>query len=245
MQGDALLPAKGRVAAISGAGRGLGAAIARRLHAEGFALALGVRDPARAAAALAFEGGARVSWHRYDAARPETAASWIEGAVAQHDRLDALVNNAGILRRVTFEDGAEEELDELWSVNVKGPFRAIRAALPHLRAAGHGRLVNIASTDGKRIRDGSVSLGYAMTKHALVAMTHAARFAGYDQGLRATALCPGAIDTDLIANIPGVTPPAGRLKPATVAEIVCLLLRLPDQASVAELAVNTRLESTL
>jgi NAD(P)-dependent dehydrogenase (short-subunit alcohol dehydrogenase family) len=146
---------------------------------------------------------------------------------------------------VTWEEGGEAELDELWTVNVKAPFRAMRRALPHLRAAGHGRVVNIASTDGKRIRDGSVSLGYAMTKHALVAMTHAARFAGYDQGLRATALCPGAIDTDLIANIPGVTPPAGRLKPATVAEIVCLLLRLPDQASVAELAVNTRLESTL
>jgi NAD(P)-dependent dehydrogenase (short-subunit alcohol dehydrogenase family) len=245
MEGAALLPAEGRVAAVSGAGRGLGAAIARRLHREGFALALGARDPARAAAAVPLEGGARVTWHRYDADRPETAAGWIAEAVAQHGRLDALVNNAGILKRVTFDDGGEEDLDALWSVNVKGPFRAIRAALPHLRAAGHGRLVNIASTDGKRIRDGSVSLGYAMTKHALVAMTHAARFAGYEQGLRATALCPGAIDTDLIANLPGVTPPAGRLKPETVAELVCLLLRLPDQASVAELAVNTRLESTL
>jgi NAD(P)-dependent dehydrogenase (short-subunit alcohol dehydrogenase family) len=245
MEPGALLHAEGRVVAISGAGRGLGAAIARRLHGEGFALALGVRDPKRAEAALALRGGAAITWHRYDATRPDTAAEWIEGAVAQHGRLDALINNAGILKRVTFEDGGDAELDELWGVNVKGPFRAIRAALPHLRAAGHGRLVNIASTDGKRIRDASVSLGYAMTKHALVAMTHAARFAGYEDGLRATALCPGAIDTDLIANIPGVTPAAGRLKPDTVAEIVCLLLRLPDQASVAELAVNTRLESTL
>ncbi len=245
MAEGALLPAVGRVAAISGAGRGLGAAIAVRLHADGFALALAARDPARAAAQLGLADAPRVTWHRYAAQRPDTASTWIAEAVAAHGRLDALVNNAGILRRVTFEEGAEEELDELWTVNVKGPFRAIRAALPHLRAAGHGRLVNIASTDGKRIRDGSVSLGYAMTKHALVAMTHAARFAGYDQGLRATALCPGAIDTDLIANIPGVTPPPGRLKPETVAELVCLLLRLPDQASVAELAVNTRLESTL
>lgn len=245
MADGALLPAEGRVVAISGAGRGLGAAIARRLHAEGFALALGARDPGRAAAQLRLQGGPHVTWHRYDAEAPETATAWIEGAVAIHGRLDALVNNAGILKRVTFDDGGDAELDELWSVNVKGPFRAIRAALPHLRAAGQGRLVNIASTDGKRIRDGSVSLGYAMTKHALVAMTHAARFAGYDQGLRATALCPGAIDTDLIANIPGVTPAAGRLKPETVAELVCLLLRLPNQASVAELAVNTRLESTL
>jgi NAD(P)-dependent dehydrogenase (short-subunit alcohol dehydrogenase family) len=241
----AMLAAEGRVVAISGAGRGLGAAIARRLHREGFALACGVRDPAGAAARLGLPETPRVTWHRYEAQRSGAAASWIAEAVAAHGRLDALVNNAGILKRVTFEDGSEEELDELWAVNVKGPFRAIKAALPHLRASGHGRLVNIASTDGKRIRDGSVSLGYAMTKHALVAMTHAARFAGYEAGLRATALCPGAIDTELIANLPGVTPAAGRLKPETVAEIVSLLLRLPEQASVAELAVNTRLESTL
>ncbi|WP_372617969.1 SDR family oxidoreductase [Falsiroseomonas sp.] len=245
MPDAALLPANGRVAAVSGAGRGLGAAIARRLHAEGFALALGVRDPARAEAALALQGGAPVTWHRYDTAKPETAASWIAEAVAGHGRLDALVNNAGILRRFTLDEGDEADLDEMWAVNVKGPLRAIRAAMPHLRAAGHGRLVNIASTDGKRIRDPSAPVGYAMTKHALMALTHAARFAGHADGVRATALCPGAIDTDLIASLPGATPAAGRMQPETVAELVCLLLRLPDQAAVAELIVNTRLESTL
>jgi NAD(P)-dependent dehydrogenase (short-subunit alcohol dehydrogenase family) len=245
MEAGALLPAAGRVAAISGAGRGLGAAIARRLHAEGFALALGVRDPVRAPAKLALPDGPRVTWHRYDAEAPATAGSWIAESVSAHGRLDALVNNAGILRKFTFDEGSEDDLDAMWEVNVKGPFRAIRAALPHLRAAGHGRLVNIASTDGKRIRDPSAPLGYAMTKHALMALTHAARFAGHADGLRATALCPGAIDTDLIAGLVGATPSAGRLQPETVAELVCLLLRLPDQAHVAELVVNTRLEAML
>jgi NAD(P)-dependent dehydrogenase (short-subunit alcohol dehydrogenase family) len=239
---EALLPAASRVVAISGAGRGLGEAIARRLHAEGFALALGVRDPARK---LALEGGAKVTWHRFDATDAGSAKVWIEESVAAHGRLDALVNNAGILRRFTLDDGAEEELDAMWAVNVKGPLRVIRAAMPHLLATGQGRLVNIASTDGKRIRDPSAPLGYAMTKHALMALTHAARFAGHEKGLRATALCPGAIDTELIAGLAGATPAAGRLKPETVAEIVCLLLRLPNQANVAELVVNTRLEATL
>jgi NAD(P)-dependent dehydrogenase (short-subunit alcohol dehydrogenase family) len=246
MADGALLPAAGRVTAVSGAGRGLGAAIARRLHAEGFALALAARDPARAAASLALsDSGARVTWHRYDAAKPETAASWIVEAVASHGRLDGMVNNAGILRRFTLDEGDEADLDAMWAVNVKGPLHAIRAAMPHLRAAGHGRLVNIASTDGKRIRDPSAPLGYAMTKHALMALTHAARFAGHADGVRATALCPGAIDTDLIANLPGATPAAGRMQPDTVAELVCLLLRLPDQAAIAELIVNTRLEPAL
>jgi NAD(P)-dependent dehydrogenase (short-subunit alcohol dehydrogenase family) len=239
---QAMLPAAGRVVAISGAGRGLGAAIARRLHAEGFCLACGVRDPSRK---LVFADGPPVTWHHYEATQPDSAASWIAEAAAAHGRLDALVNNAGILKRFTLEEGDEAALDEMWAVNVKGPLRAIRAAMPHLRASGHGRLVNVASTDGKRIRDPSAPLGYAMTKHALMALTHAARFAGHADGVRATALCPGAIDTDLIAGLPGATPAAGRMQPETIAEIVCLLLRLPDQAHVAELIVNTRLESTL
>jgi len=239
---DTMLPAAGRVVAISGAGRGLGAAIARRLHAEGFALSLGVRDPSRR---IALPGSAPVTWHRFDATHADGAATWIAETIAAHGRLDAVVNNAGILRPVTFEEGGEDALDEMWAVNVKGPFRVIRAALPHLRAAGHGRLINIASTDGKRIRDRSAPLGYAMTKHALMALTHAARFAGHEDGVRVTALCPGAIDTELIAGLPGATPSAGRLKPETVAEVVSLLLRLPDQAHVAELVVNTRLEAML
>jgi len=241
----AMLPVDGRVVALSGAGRGLGVAIARRLHGEGFALSLGVRDPKAAESRLNFEAGARVTFHRFDATRREDAAAWIAATIATHGRLDALVNNAGILARVTFDDEDEAALDAMWEVNVKSPLRVTRAALPHLRASGHGRVVNIASTDGKRIRDVSVTLGYAMSKHALVALTHATRFAGHAEGLRATALCPGAIDTELVANLPGVTPGPGRLAPETIAEIVSLLLRLPDQAHVAEMIVNTRLESML
>ncbi len=240
----AMLSAEGRVIAVSGASRGLGAAIARRLHADGFTLALGARDPKGARARLGLADD-RVSFHLFDAERLDTVEAWIEAATTRHGRLDGLVNNAGILRRVTFEDGDETELDALWQVNVKAPYRAIRTALPHLKATGSGRIVNVASTDGKRIRDASVSLGYAMVKHALVAMSHAAKFAGWDQGLRVTALCPGAIETDLIAGLPGVTPAANRLAPETVAEVVSFLLRLPNQATVSELVVNTRLESTL
>jgi NAD(P)-dependent dehydrogenase (short-subunit alcohol dehydrogenase family) len=240
MRDAELLRPEGRVVALSGASRGLGAAIAQRLHAEGYTLALGQRDPAATRRRL---GEDRISHHRYDAAEPASAEAWIDAVLARHGRLDALVNNAGILRRVTWEEGGEAELDELWTVNVKAPFRAMRRALPHLRAAGHGRVVNIASTDGKRIRDASVSIGYAMTKHALVALSQAAKMAGWEEGVRVTALCPGAIDTDLLAGLPGVS--ATRLSPATVAEIVALLLRLPDTATIAELVVNTRLEHTL
>jgi NAD(P)-dependent dehydrogenase (short-subunit alcohol dehydrogenase family) len=230
---------------VSGASRGLGFAIARRLHADGFRLSLGVRDPARTRVRLALPPDEGVLIERFDATEPASAGRWVDATLSRFGRLDGLVNNAGILRQVTFDEGAEEVLDELWQVNVKGPFRLLRLTLPHLRASGHGRVVNVASTDAKRYRDPSVSIGYAMAKHALLALSHAAKFAGWEQGVRVTALCPGAIDTELLTGIPGVTPGPNRLAPATVAEIVSLLFRLPNTATISELVVNTRLESTL
>lgn len=228
-----------RVALVSGGGRGLGAAITQRLLRDGWTVSVGVRDPSTVTPS------GTLSASHFDADVPQSAAAWVAEAAERHGRIDALINNAGILRMVGFDTGEEADLDAMWSVNVKAPFRLIKAALPHLRTTGQGRVINIASTDGKRYRDATTSLGYVMTKHALVAMTHAARFAGWDDGVRATAICPGAIDTEMIAGLPGVTPSAGRLKPETVADIVAFVLTLPNEASVPEFVANTRLESTL
>jgi NAD(P)-dependent dehydrogenase (short-subunit alcohol dehydrogenase family) len=243
--GDERLQPAGRVIMISGAARGIGLAIARRLYADGYALSLGARDPAAALAALGTHEATRVMAARFDATDAGSAEHWVADTAARFGHIDGLVNNAGILRMIRFDDGDEAALDELWQVNVKAPFRMIRLALPHLRNAGHGRIVNIASTDGKRYRDASSSVGYVMTKHAVVAMSHAAKFAGWDDGVRVTALCPGAVETDLIAGLTGVTPGPGRMQPETVAHAVSFVLSLPDTASVAELPMNTRLESTV
>ncbi|MCC1493122.1 SDR family NAD(P)-dependent oxidoreductase [Cognatishimia sp. F0-27] len=230
-----------RLVMVSGGARGLGAAIVRRCLADGHRVSVGVRKPEAVREAF----GDAVGAYRFDADAPETAAEWVAATTADMGAPDALVNNAGILKMVDFTRGTEDDLDDLFNVNVKGPFRLIRAALPALKASGRGRVINIASTDAKRYRDASTSLGYVMTKQALLAMTHAVRFAGWDEGLRGTALCPGAIDTDMIDGIPGVTPKAERLQPDDVAEIVSMLLKLPNQASVPEIVANTRLESSV
>ena len=245
---DDLLAPQGRVVLISGASRGIGAAIARRLHADGYTLSLGARDPAAAAKALGAHDPARVMTARFDALDADSARQWIAATVERFGRIDGLINNAGILRMVRFDgdgDGDEAALHEMWNVNVMAPFRLLRLALPHLRKAGHGRIVNIASTDAKRFRDATSSIGYVITKHAVLVLSHAAKFAGWDDGVRVTALCPGAVETELIAGLAGATPPAGRMKPSTIAHTVSFLLTLPDNASVAELPMNTRLESTL
>ncbi len=241
---DLLSPA-GRVVMISGASRGLGAAIAQRLVADGFSLSLGVRRPSEARAKFSTADSARILVSHFDALEPASAQAWLDETVARFGRVDALINNAGIMKPLSFAAGDESVLDELWAVNVKAPFRLIRLALPLLAQSGNGRIINVASTDGKRYRDASVSIAYALSKQALVALSHAAKFAGWDAGVRVNALCPGAVETDLLKGLPGVTPAGKRIAPATLAEIVALLLRLPTTASVAELVVNTRLEPSL
>ena len=240
-----MLDVTGRVAMISGASRGIGAAIATRLLDDGYRVSLGVRDVPATSKTFAGSPPEKLQIELFDATDPTTAERWIESTLQHFGDLHALVNNAGIYRQVNYEEGNYADLDDLWEVNVKAPFRLTRLAMPALKQCGNGRIVNIASTDGLRFRDNSASVGYTMSKHALVAMTHAARQFGYADGVRATAICPGAVDTEMIAGLAGATPSAGRLAPGTVAGLVATLLSLPNTASVALLPVNTRVESIL
>jgi len=240
-----ILDVTGRVAMISGASRGIGAAIATRLLDDGYRVSLGVRDVPATSKVFAGHPPEKLQIESFEAADPVTAERWLESTLQHFGELHALVNNAGIYRQVNYEEGSDADLDDLWEVNVKAPFRLTRLAMPALKQCGNGRIINIASTDGLRFRDNSASVGYTMSKHALVAMTHAARQFGYADGVRATALCPGAVDTDMVAGLAGATPTAGRLAPGTVAGLVATVLSLPNNASVAMLPVNTRVESTL
>src|SRR5262245_36772158 len=157
-----MLSPQGRVVMVSGASRGIGRAIAERLLAAGYAISAGVRDPAK----LPF-GGERVLAVRYDAKDRASPSAWVAATVARFGRIDGLVNSAGINPLVRVMDEDETGLDEMWAVNVKGPLRLTRAALPHLEQSGTGRIINVASLSGKRVKN--ESNGYAMTKFAVVA----------------------------------------------------------------------------
>jgi NADP-dependent 3-hydroxy acid dehydrogenase YdfG len=127
-------------------------------------------------------------------------------------------------------------------VNCKGPLNLIHCALPDLEASGSGRIVNVASMSGKRVRNDHVA--YNMTKHAMVALTHAARRIAWDKGVRATALCPSFVPTDMTAASTAMAR-QDMTQPADLARLVATVLALPNNASVAELLVNCRLEDTL
>ncbi len=231
-----MLDPAGRVVMVSGAARGIGAAVAARLLAAGYTVSAGVRDPSRLAA------HERLAGHAFEAAEAGSAEAWVSATMARHGRIDALVNAAGINPRGTLFDADETAFDAMWTVNAKGPMRVIRAAWPHLVAAGEGRVVNISSLSGKRVRNDN--LGYAMSKFAVMALTQEVRRAGWEHGIRATALCPGFVDTDMTAHVTKV-PRGAMSRPEDLAVLVETVLRLPNTATVAELLVNCRHEDML
>lgn len=227
-----------RVAMISGANRGIGRAVARELSQAGWLVSLGMRDP------MPPEGVPQEAClsQRYDALEGGAAERWVAATLERFGRLDALVNNAGIMIPKSVVDASDEDLEAILQVNVKAPLQLGRAAWPHLCASGEGRLVTLASLSGKRVKTAESGL-YAMSKFAALGLAHAFRHAGFEQGVRSTAICPGFVATDMAQALVELDPQA-MTQPEDLARIVRLVIELPNTASIAELAVNCGIEGS-
>ena len=233
-------PEAGRVAVVSGAGGGIGRALVRELATHGYRLSLGDLNTDQL---VELHGAAtdRQIYAVFDAFRPETAQEWISKTLDHFGRIDALVNCLGSGERVTLYDDNDAGLDRLWAVNVKAPARLTRLCLPHLEQARSGRVVNIVSLGGKRVRN--TALGYAMTKFALMGLTHATRTATWDVGIRATAICPGWVRTETALTSPTLKiKPEQMIAPETIAHLVRTTIELPNNAAIAEVLVNCEFE---
>jgi pteridine reductase len=181
------------VALVTGAARRIGAAIARRLHADGYDLALHYRDSAEAMRALATELEAAragsVLVLQADLAEFDRLPELVAGTVGRYGRLDALVNNASAFFPTPFGATTPRQWDALFAVNARAPYFLAQAAAPHLRAA-RGAIVNLADIHGERpLRDHAV---YGMGKAALIHMTRALALELAPQ-VRVNAVAPGAI----------------------------------------------------
>jgi len=234
-----MIDAKNKVAMISGANRGIGLAIAKKLYDSGFRLSLGSRNINDLVKLNENWDKNKVFFHKFDALDKSTHQSWIQNTQENFGQIDCLVNNAGIMESVSVDDEKdnEEALDKMWTVNVKAPLSLTRLAFPYLRKSGTGRVINVASLAGKAVYGSSV--GYSMTKFAAVALSHATRQGGWKYGIRCTAICPGYVATDLTKNVQSVEL-SDMITADDLAELVKTVVLLSNTASVAELVVNCR-----
>ncbi|MED5516235.1 MAG: SDR family NAD(P)-dependent oxidoreductase [SAR324 cluster bacterium] len=230
-----------KVIMISGANRGIGRAIAERLLGDGYLLSLGVRNLAKLPNTLKSQVETQILYHSYDARDRESAKKWVDLTAEKFGGIDVLVNNAGILHTNGLEDDAEELLDDMWEVNAKAPLRLTRLAFPYLRESGSGRVIDIISMSGKRIKGDWV--GYSMSKYAAMAASQTARLKGWDDGIRVTSICTGFVQSDMtVGNVPSF-PQKNMSRPEDVAQVVSTLLLLSNESAVPEVTMNCVFET--
>jgi NAD(P)-dependent dehydrogenase (short-subunit alcohol dehydrogenase family) len=186
-----------KVAVVTGGSRGIGAAIARRFAQDGADVAITYVSAAEKARAVASEieaTGRRGLAIHADSAHPAAVTMAVERAAAELGRLDILVNNAGIFIPSPFEDATIDEMERMWTVNVRAAIVATQAAIKHM--TGGGRVINIGSCLAERVSAPGMTL-YAMSKAALVGLTKGlARDLG-PRGITVNVIEPGPIDTDM------------------------------------------------
>lgn len=189
---------KGKRALVTGASRGIGAAIAKALAAEGADVAITYEKSAEAAGEVvnAIKAiGRRAVAIRADSADAAAVQASVEKTVAELGGLDILVNNAGILRLSPVKDISREDVNALLNVNVRAPIVASKAAIPHL--GNGGRIINIGSFFADKVPGGAGLPVYALTKSALTAFSQGlARELG-PSDITVNVVQPGSIDTDM------------------------------------------------
>ena len=200
-------PLEGRVALVTGGRGGVGRAVCRRLTAEGARVfAADLADPADVAAD---PGSAQTAGEflRMDVTSEDEVAAGIGQIEAAAGRLDIVVNTAGIELEKTVEHTTVEEWNRVFAVNVTGTFLTVKHALPLLRRSDHAAVVNFGSYDGY-IADPELA-AYCASKGAVHALTRAMAVDHGPEGVRVNAICPGYVDTPMLAQFfPGDRTPA-------------------------------------
>jgi 3-oxoacyl-[acyl-carrier protein] reductase len=228
---------QGKVAIITGASRGVGAAVARALDAQGVKLGLG----SRRGDDLGLEAVAQPC----DVRNPEQLQSLVESTVARFGRLDILVANAGVGAYGPFLDLARDHLEEMIDTNLKGTLYAVRAALPHLLESDAADVVTLASEAGRRGLP--YEAVYCASKFGQVGFTRALDHELREKGVRCTNVCPGGVATDFAleagrGRTPDVLP--GMMTAEDVAEIVMFVLTRPRTHRILETAIRPMTETS-
>ena len=191
---------RGQVAIVTGSTSGIGLGLAEALAAAGVTVVLnGLGDAATIEtirAGMAGRNGVEVRYHGADMTRPAEIADLVDTTIAAFGRLDILVNNAGIQHVSTVEDFPLDAWDRIIAINLSSVFHATRAAIPTMKAAGRGRIVNIASAHA--LVASPFKSAYVAAKHGVAGFTKTVALEVAQSGVTANAICPGYVKTPLV-----------------------------------------------
>jgi 3-oxoacyl-[acyl-carrier protein] reductase len=223
---------RGRVAIVTGGGRGIGRAVAVRLAEEGASVAISYRKDAAAAeeaAAAVRAAGVECEIFKGDVASPEDVQALFKGVGDAFGRVDIVINNAGITRDNIMLRMKEEEFDDVLRTNLGGTYLCTRAALRPMVRARWGRIVNVSSVVGLVGNAGQAN--YAASKAGIIGFTKSVAREVAQRGITANAIAPGYVETELTGSLPEDVKdrirdqvPLGRFgEPEEVAEVVAFL----------------------
>ena len=229
---------EGKAAFITGASRGIGAAVARSLSAAGVSVGLA----SRSGDDLGLERAVGLAC---DVSDPDEVDASVAATVERFGRLDILVANAGVGAYGAFLDLSREHLEEMIDVNLKGTLYAVRAALPHLLESPEADIVTLASEAGRRGLP--YEAVYCASKFGQVGFTRALDHELREHGIRCTSVCPGGVATDFAmghGRTPDMPQLAGMMSPADVAETVLFVLTRPRTHRILEVAFRPVTETS-
>lgn len=226
-----------KVVLVTGAGRGLGAAICKKLSDDGAAIILtdiNEADLDETAEALR-EAGCNAKGYVMDVSDDAHIRDVMDQAVSEFGRLDVVINNAGVDYTKSIEELSVEEWDRVMSVNLRGPFLVSKTAFPYLKKNGRGHIVNIVSTASKRAWANASP--YHASKWGLLGFSHALHVEGRKENIKVTAVIAGGMKTPfLLERFPDID--TNLLQdPANVADTVRYVLSQPDETVIPEIMV--------
>jgi len=229
---------KGRVALVTGGGRGIGRATALALAREGAAVAVAARsaDQLEETARLVHEHGGSALAVPADITQRDQVRRMVETSAKELGPIDILVNNAGVARFAAVVDAKPEDWQRMFEVNLLGAMLCAQAVLPSMLERRRGWIINISSSAG--IKGYVNQSGYCASKHGLVGFAKALALEAQPYGVRVHTICPGAVDTDMARAHRDIDDPADWMQPQEIAQTVVFLASFEGVAMIDNVIVR-------
>jgi 3-oxoacyl-[acyl-carrier protein] reductase len=229
---------EGKVAIVTGAGRGIGRSIAQTLAQRGVSVSLAARskDELEHVREEIAAAGGKACCMPTDLSKEQEAVALVQNTVERFGRLDILVNNAGMGIFKPLAETSTDEWDAIMRVNARGPFILCREAIPYLTQHTRSYIVNISSVVGVKGYENQAA--YAASKHALMGMTKALAREVRNLGIRVHAVCPGGVDTTLVASARPDLDKSVLMQPDEIADAVLFLVTREGNAVIDEIHLH-------